>query len=110
METDSGDFFTLLQDPGSAGTALLSIPASVSSEFDKDVWNVNVEAGARVRLLTGLFFEIAYTIHSYHDTVLLPTQLTIPDVQARMDQPVGGVFRSQDLVYSGVRSSLSFQF
>jgi hypothetical protein len=110
METDSGDFFTLLQDPGGGGSSLLSIPAEVSSTFDKDVWNVSAEAGARVQLLSGLFFEVAYTINAYHDVVLLPTQLTIPDVLARIGQPVGGVFRSQDLVYDGVRSTLSFQF
>ncbi len=108
MATDSGDFFALLQDP--AGGTLLSVPATVSSEFDKDVWNVSAEAGVRVQVLSGLFFELAYSVNSYHDTVLLPTQLTIPDVLARIGQPIGGVFRSQDLVYEGVRSSLSFQF
>ncbi len=107
MKTDSGNFFALLQ---AEGNALLSIPANVSSEFDKDVWNVGAEVGARVQLLSGLFFEVAYTINAYHDTVLLPTQLTIPDVPARIGQPVGGVFRSQDLAYDGLRSSLSFQF
>ena len=110
MRTDSGDFFALLQDSGSGGSSLLSVPAHISSEFSKDVWNVSAEAGARVQLLSGLFLEVAYTINSYHDTVLLPTQMTIPDVLARINQPVGGVFRSQDLVYDGVRSSLSFQF
>ncbi|MBD3867883.1 MAG: hypothetical protein IFK94_07155 [Acidobacteria bacterium] len=110
MQTDSGGFFTLLQDPGGGGSSLLSIPAEVSSEFDKDVWNVSAEAGVRVQLLSGLFFEVAYTTNAYHDVVLLPTQLTIPDVLARIGQPVGGVFRSQDLVYEGVKSTLSFQF
>ncbi len=110
METNSGDFFALLQDPAVGSDTLLSIPAEISSEFDKDVWNVSAEAGVRVQLLSGLFFDLAYTINSYHDVVLLPTQITIPDVLARIEQPVGGVFRSQDLVYSGVRSSLSFQF
>ena len=110
MKTESGDFFTLLQDPAGGDSSLLSIPASVSSEFDKDVWNVSGEAGVRVQLLSGLFFEVAYAINSHHDVVLLPTQLTIPDVLARIGQPVGGVFRSQDLVFDGVRSTLSFQF
>jgi hypothetical protein len=110
METNSGDFFTLLPNPGSAGATFLSIPAEITEDLDKDVWNVAGELGIRIRLLDGLEFEIAYQIDSYHDAVLLPTLMTIPDVPARIRQEVGGVFRSQDLTYDGVRSSISFQF
>jgi hypothetical protein len=110
MKTDGGDFFALLQDPSGGSASLLSVPAGISSEFDKDVWNVSAEAGFRVQLLSGLYFEVSYAINAHHDVVLLPTQMTIPDVIARIGQPVGGVFRSQDMVYEGVRSALSFQF
>ncbi len=35
METDSGNFFALIQDPGSEGTALWSIPAEISSNLTR---------------------------------------------------------------------------
>ncbi len=110
METDSGSFFTLLPQPGSQGSELLSIPAHIDQTLDKDVWNAGAELGVRVQLLSGLNLELAYKIDSYQDAVLLPTLITIPDVPARIEQGVGGVFRSQDLRYDGVSSTLTFQF
>ncbi len=110
LETDSGDFYTLVR-LSSGGVDLLAIaPARLENSVSKSTWNFGGEIGARLRIVDGFGINVAFNRTAYQDTVLLPFAITIPATGAEVSQGTVGLFHTKDLRYDSVRLGLTFQF
>lgn len=109
LDTDSGDFFTLAQTL-TPPFLNIPVPARLQETRNKSTWHNTGEAGVRVKLKNGLQFEAAYFISGFLDAVLLPTAIQIPANETELGLEPSAIYKTQDLVFDGWRSGLSFQF
>jgi hypothetical protein len=121
LETDTGEFFTLV-DPSNplSGTDVSNpVEAQLTESRTKSTWQNNAELGLRFTLKSGLEFEVAYHIQGYLDTILMPSRIQIPETanQAQdcsndADTPActTAIYQTQDLVLDGWRVGVGFQF
>lgn len=108
LDSDSGDFFTIVNDPETGN--LRPLNSRLQNSIDKDVWNVGFEAGMTYIIGSGLSLEVAYHVQSYQDTILLPTRLSIPETVDQILQPTSAIYNTQDIMTDGFRAGLKFQF
>lgn len=108
LESDSGPFVTLVQIPELNEFRLIS--ARLTQDDTKSVWQVGGEIGGRVRILEGLFVHVAVSRQAYQDSVLLPTDITVPDNLGAADDGTTALYSTQDIVIDTARAGLSFQF
>ena len=108
ITTDSGEFYTLVRDDN-AGVFVTS-PARLQRSTDKTTWQPGVELGLQVEVAEGLVLYAAYILNSYHDLLISPTAIVIPQNPLQAPFGVSGVYSTQDLIYDGAIFGLSFQF
>jgi hypothetical protein len=108
VETDSGDFATLVVDDDLINT--IAVPARLQEKREKSVWQTAAEAGVKINLKSGLQFELAYNISGHLDVVLLPTEIRIPSTEFEAGQGTSALYNTQDLVLDGWRAGVAFQF
>ncbi|ANM30256.1 hypothetical protein ABI59_12695 [Acidobacteria bacterium Mor1] len=108
METDSGDFFTLVRDQ--ANNSVFPVATRLRRELSKDVWHSGAEFGARGKLSNGLTIHAGYFVHVYHDAILLPTELAIPTTLNEAGQPAEALYKTRDWRMDGWRAGVSYQF
>lgn len=107
-KADSGAFLTPARAPIDGSYFLAE--ARLRSSIDKTVWQVGAEIGARIRLQEGLHVEVALARTSYQDSLLLPANITVPEVVNQADQGTTGLFSTEDLLIDSLRFGLGFQF
>jgi hypothetical protein len=108
LDADTGDFFTLAQDP-TAGR-MYPVPSRLKQSRTKTSWQVAGEAGVRVRILEGVQFEAAAGQNSFQDCILLPTQLLIPTTYTAAPFGTSALYNTRDFLVSVWRAGFSFQF
>jgi len=111
LETDSGTFTFLSRDPGAANVDGYFVgPGRIQDSVSKSTWNTTFEAGVRVKLLEGFHLIVDWNTTGYLDTMLIPTDLSIPDNAAQRNLGTTARFISRDFVVSSINLGLSFQF
>ena len=108
LDTDSGTFTYLARDPVIA--AYFPGVGRIQESLSKSTWNTTFEAGVRVRLLEGFNMILDWNTTGYLDTVLLPTDLSLPDNASQVALGTTARFVSRDFVVSSINLGLSFQF
>ncbi len=109
LETDSGTFEYLARDPA-ADDRYFPGAGRIQESLSKTSWNTTFEAGVRVRLLEGFNMILDWNTTGYLDTMLLPTDLLLPDNAAQVALGATARFVSRDYVVSSINLGLSFQF
>lgn len=109
LETDSGTFEYLARDPAAAERYFPGA-GRIQESLSKTSWNTTFEAGLRVRLLEGFNMILDWNTTGYLDTMLLPTDLLLPDNAAQVALGATARFVSRDYVVSSINLGLSFQF
>ncbi len=109
LDTDSGAFTYLSRDPAVA-TGYFPGSGQIQSGLSKSTWNTTFEAGVRVRLLEGFNLMVDWNTTGYLDTMLVPTDLSIPDRASQVPLGTTARFVSRDFVVSSINLGLSFQF
>ncbi|HEX6850784.1 MAG TPA: hypothetical protein VF139_05195 [Candidatus Polarisedimenticolaceae bacterium] len=107
LKTDSGDFLTYAFD---SVDTIYPVPARLQKSLSKSVWNVQVEFGARFRVVENTHVLVSYRRASYMDTVLVPVQLIVPDAPQQAGQPATAQFNSRDFKTDVLSLGLSYQF
>ncbi len=108
LKVDSGEFFTLVRDTSSG--LFVPVPASLERSTTKTTWQPGVEIGVRFQAVEGLFFYASWNLNSYHDVMMTPTAIIIPEGSGQAPQGVDGVYNSQDLEYEGGAFGVTYQF
>jgi hypothetical protein len=108
LDTNSGTFTYLTRDP--ANPLYFPGAGNISESVNKTTWNTCFEAGIRVRLLEGFNMILDWNTTGYLDTMLLPTQLSLPDNASQISLGTTARFVSRDYVVSSINLGLSFQF
>jgi hypothetical protein len=109
LDTDSGTFTYLARDPAVVG-AYYPGPGRIQESVSKSTWNTTFEAGLRVKMLEGFNLIVDWNTTGYLDTMLFPTQLSIPDNASQTALGTTARFVSRDFVVSSINLGLSFQF
>lgn len=109
LETDSGTFEYLARDPA-AVDRYLPAAGRINQSLSKTSWNTTFEAGLRVRLLEGFNMILDWNTTGYLDTMLLPSDLLLPDNAPQVPLGATARFVSRDYVVSSINLGLSFQF
>ncbi len=110
LETDSGPFMYLTLDPGSSPRAYFPGAGRIEQSVSKSTWNTAFEAGVRVRLLEGFHLIADWNRTGYLDTLLIPTEISIPANASQIALGTTARFISRDFVVSSINVGLSFQF
>jgi len=110
LDTDSGTFTYLTRDPTAGSNAYFPGPGHISESVSKSTWNTTFEAGLRVRLLEGFNLILDWNTTGYLDTMLLPTQIALPDNASQVALGTTARFVSRDYIVSSINLGLSFQF
>lgn len=111
LDVDSGVFSAIV-----ATTSFSSLPPMrITEQRDKSSWQAGGEIGVRVRMRRGLEIELGYETKGYLDTVLVPTQVTIPKIPGQVivndpEATISALFSTQDLRVSGGHALVGFQF
>ena len=108
LETDSGTFTYYSVASGSTG--YLPGPGHLEESVSKSAWNTTFEAGLRVKILEGFNLILDWNATGYLDTMLLPTQVSIPDNATQILLGTTGRFVSRDFVIQSINLGLSFEF
>jgi hypothetical protein len=106
LETDSGQFFTLLTSTG----LTITPSARLHEERSKSVWQNTGEFGARWNMRNGVGFEVGYSLTGYLDAVLLPHQLIVPEAPPQAESGTSALYSTQDYEVDGWHFGASFQF
>jgi len=109
LNGDSGAFTYLARDPAVVG-AYFPGSGRIQSDVSKSTWNTTFEAGLRVKLLEGFHLILDWNTTGYLDTILIPTDLSIPDNASQVAIGTTARFVSRDFVVSSINLGLSFQF
>jgi uncharacterized protein YceK len=109
LDTDSGTFTYLARDPAVVG-AYYPGAGRIQAQVSKSSWNTTFEAGLRVKMLEGFNLILDWNTTGYLDTMLLPTDLAIPDNSSQVGLGTTARFISRDFVVSSINIGLSFQF
>ena len=109
LEANSGTFEYLARDPA-AVERYFPAAGQIQESVSKSTWNTTFEAGLRVRLLEGFNMILDWNTTGYLDTMLLPTDLSLPDNAAQVPLGATARFVSRDYVVSSINLGLSFQF
>jgi hypothetical protein len=109
LDTDSETFTFLARDPTVVG-AYLPGSGRIQDNVSKSTWNTTFEAGVRVKLLEGFHLIVDWNTTGYLDTMLIPTDLSIPDNAPQVALGTTARFVSRDFVVSSINLGLSFQF
>jgi hypothetical protein len=109
LDTDSGAFTYLARDPAVSG---VYFPGSgrIQGSVSKTGWNPAFEMGLRVKLLEGFHLAVDWNRTGYLDTILIPTNLSIPTNASQIALGTTARFISRDFVVSTINLGLSFQF
>ena len=109
LETSSGTFTYMSRDPAAVGTYFPG-KGYIEESLSKSSWNTGFEAGLRVKLLEGFNMILDWNTTGYLDTMLLPTELAIPDNASQIRLGTTARFISRDYIVSSINLGLSFQF
>jgi hypothetical protein len=109
LDTDSGTFTFLSRDPAVVG-GFFPGSGRIQDSYSKSTWNTTFEAGVRVKLLEGFHLIVDWNTTGYLDTILIPTDLSIPDNASQLALGTTARFVSRDFVVSSINLGLSFQF
>ena len=109
LDTDSGPFTYLARDPAVVG-AYYPGAGRIQAQVSKSTWNTTFEAGLRVKMLEGFNLIVDWNTTGYLDTMLLPTDLSIPDNSSQVALGTTARFVSRDFVVTSINLGLSFQF
>jgi hypothetical protein len=110
LDADSGPFTYLTLDPSSSPRAYFPGSGRIEQSVSKSTWNTTFEAGVRVKLLDGFHLIADWNRTGYLDTLLIPTDLSIPANASQIALGTTARFISRDFVVSAVNIGLSFQF
>ncbi len=110
LKADSGSFTYFATNQGVGGLEVLPGLGHINRSVDKTAWNLGIEAGVRVRLLEGFNLIVDWNRTGYLDSILIPTQLSIPQNASQVSLGTTSLFISRDLVVSSLNLGLSFQF
>jgi hypothetical protein len=110
LDTDSGAFTYLSQVPNSNPQSYFPGPGRIQNNVSKSTWNTTFEAGVRVKILEGFNLIVDWNTTGYLDTMLIPTDLSIPDNASQAALGTTARFISRDFVVSSINLGLSFQF
>jgi len=108
IDYESAPFFTIAQE--TSGSPLIPIQAQISESLTKSIWQNSAEVGLRVNLKSGVGFEFSYGVTGLLDIVVLPTHLRIPANPLEASQGTSATNRTRDMVFTGWRAGLSYQF
>ena len=106
IDYDSAPFLTFAE----TGNELIPIPAQVSESLTKSVWQNSAEVGLRVNLKSGVGLEFSYGVTGLLDIVVMPRRLRIPANPQEASQGTSATNRTRDMIFSGWRAGLSYQF
>lgn len=107
LETNTGDFFTLISD---SGGGFVTAPANLSQKLDKSVWQLQAQASARWEVATGVNLIAEYRRSGFQDAIFIPVSLSIPDVQAQASQGTVAVYGTRDFRFQTITAGVSYQF
>jgi hypothetical protein len=113
LEADSGPFVYLAKEPSTPSgqpVSYLTGSGRIQEDISKSAWNTTFETGARFRVLEGFHIFLDWNITGYLDTMLLPTELSVPNEAGQIALGTTARFVSRDFVVSQVNFGLSFQF
>jgi hypothetical protein len=110
LDTDSGTFTYMTRDPSQGSNSYFPGAGHIEESVSKSSWNTTFEAGLRVRLLEGFNLILDWNTTGYLDTMLLPTELAVPDNASQIALGTTARFVSRDYVVSSINLGLSFQF
>ena len=107
METGTGDFVTLVE--GSQGE-IITAPANLSKEFQKDVWQLTGTVGVRWKVFAGLSLRLEYFRSGYQDAIIVATSLNIPESRLQIRQGSVALWDTTDLRFDGWRFGVRYEF
>ncbi len=103
-QADTGVFNTFL--PSKSGTALYLMPSRLVQRRSKTAWQVGGELGLRVKIVEGFEAHMAYNRTSFQDSVLVPTQVILGQLQ----QGTSALYNTRDLILDAWQLGFSYQF
>lgn len=106
-KTETGDFVTLVE--GDRGE-IITAPANLAREFDKDVWQLTGTVGVRWRIFAGLSLRLEYFRSGYQDAIVVATSLNIPQNRLQIRQGTVALWDTTDLRFDGWRVGLRYEF
>lgn len=109
LSTDSGPF-TYLAAPAGGGIYLIPGAGRVQDDVSKSSWNTMFETGFRVRVMQGFWLYLALNRTGYLDTLLVPTDISIPANDTQIGLGTTGLFTTRDFVVTSATLGASFQF
>ena len=108
VSAESAPFFALVREETT--NTLVPVESHLTETLDKSSWHTGVEFGFSVMLVEDLYINFAGMLHAFHDAVLLPSDIAIPQNPGQAIQGTDGVFNTHDLRYEGFYVGLDFQF
>jgi hypothetical protein len=108
LDADSGTFTYLATNQD--GQSFFPGTGRIQNNVSKSSWNVEFEAGLRVKLLEGFHLIADWNRSGYLDTILIPTSLSIPTNPVQTSLGTTARFVSRDFQVTSVNLGLSFQF
>lgn len=108
LETDTGEFLTYAFV--NTTQTFLTVPAHLHQANSKSTWHVQLDVGARLRILENTHLTLGYRVSNYMDSVLLPVSLIVPDNQQQATRPATAQFNTRDLRVDIFTLGLSYQF
>lgn len=109
LEADSGTFMYLARDPGAPG-GIFPGPGRIHDDVHKSTWNTTFEVGVRVKILEGFNFIADWNKTGYLDTIMVPSDLSIPTNASQTALGTTATFVSRDFIVTSINVGLSFQF
>lgn len=108
IEVNTGPFVTLVAE--SAGTNLLLANSELSEKRDKSVWQTAIEIGVRYTFFRSLTLDIGYHRAGFLDSIILPSQIIVPESEQTIDNGVSALYGTQDYRVEGWFAGIAFQF
>ena len=107
VESDSGEFFTVLNVGGSSSQFAAS---RIQESRDKSSWQTTGEIGARIQFRNGLKLQLAASRTGFLDVVLSPISITIPDNAQQAPNGTSALLITKDLIFDSYNAGVAFQF
>jgi len=108
ISVDTGPFVTMVKN--TTLNKIILVNARLQEDREKSVWHTAIELGVRYTLFQALTLEVAVHRAGFLDSIILPSQIIVPDKQQTADDGVSALYGTQDYRVGGWYAGLAFQF